>query len=1070
MTPRAVLLLVLTLAAATGRAQSVGYTATFAAPGDVAGFVNEAGECDAVDGYLRVTRAGGVNVSARPLRFLRDDWGVLFGTRPGTIRFEIKALSEHHVPEIHFWLSDGGSAFRYIASARQELGHAQTAADGWVRYSIPWCAAWTDAEAAARGWSNNGTQASWAKVIRNPVHSHLTVLGTEADGDQVIGLDNFQVEAGSALDDARLALLTSPHMPEPEPQRQPVADYRFTAGAGDVLRDHSGNDADGTIHGARWVRDGRGWALEFDGADDHVDFGTPASLNLRCALTVEAWVYAEPIYSVWLGFTVAGTDSYRIAQHVQYIEGWSVRPGIAFLPARTWIHVASAWDGRNLRLYVDGRLVAVTKAVGMLSRAGPFQIAPERPTRPGEPEAYKGRFKGKLAALRVYNRALTQAEVHADLLATRLTGVPGLAPVLRPGIGVIRVEVDAARTGTIPSSVPVELRAGANLIERATAGPFDDRGRSVIDLNVPALAAGRYTLHAGGGEKALDWPGSAVFPDGDGRLNNLVTELLRIDEADTVERTFRNPRTGFIFITNDSAQTVTLSSEATGSTALELTNDYGNTYETMRSLPAGDYLLTAAAANNLRVRSVAITFHDYAHTERTYIEPFGPYAGAFEDRHIFPHTNTLFVHEANIDKPFAAKWRSRGRRLLGGLTARLEPETGESGADAAYRKLATAAAFTRSGFDGVTLDEFANADDRCRSWAQGIERALAQPPFQDKTVLAYDYALVDLIGDAYGPEGRELFETLRRHDGGLLWEAYLDYQRTELDAWRHMADKLAGEVAVTESLCAGFTRGLIVVLYAYVTAGPPWLTMNLPNVDNRTYLDMQMQLIATHPAFRGIGGVGVYRSPYADEETARWTARLFRHYALEGNTTRLGRDPYELEHVRNPEFEQDGTGWDLSPAEEGSIRFETHLGLGYLQGRYGRMVQGETGLIARRSGRRPNTFSQQIRGLEPGRLYSFRMFSADCRDFTRMGPDAVNIQFENVALLPEQCFTAVCPGNAKQKKNAWINWHVRVFRAQAETARLTVSDWTAANQPAGPVGRDIKYNFIKVQPYWPVQP
>jgi hypothetical protein len=81
---------------------------------------------------------------------------------------------------------------------------------------------------------------------------------------------------------------------------------------------------------------------------------------------------------------------------------------------------------------------------------------------------------------------------------------------------------------------------------------------------------------------------------------------------------------------------------------------------------------------------------------------------------------------------------------------------------------------------------------------------------------------------------------------------------------------------------------LIVAPYAYVTAGPPWLTMTQPGYDTRTYLDMQVRTIATDPAFAGVRGLGVFRSTYADEETVRWTARLYRHYAIEGHTEPLG--------------------------------------------------------------------------------------------------------------------------------------------------------------------------------------
>ena len=41
---------------------------------------------------------------------------------------------------------------------------------------------------------------------------------------------------------------------------------------------------------------------------------------------------------------------------------------------------------------------------------------------------------------------------------------------------------------------------------------------------------------------------------------------------------------------------------------------------------------------------------------------------------------------------------------------------------------------------------------------------------------------------------------------------------------------------------------------------------------------------------------------------------------------------------------------------------------------------GDTFLWMKRSEKSPNTFSQEIKNLEPGRLYSLKMFSCDYQD------------------------------------------------------------------------------------------
>ena len=65
--------------------------------------------------------------------------------------------------------------------------------------------------------------------------------------------------------------------------------WLFDENSGDVAKDSSGNDNDGTINGATIVDGEFGTALEFDGVDDNVDCGNDASLDLTDAITVMAW-------------------------------------------------------------------------------------------------------------------------------------------------------------------------------------------------------------------------------------------------------------------------------------------------------------------------------------------------------------------------------------------------------------------------------------------------------------------------------------------------------------------------------------------------------------------------------------------------------------------------------------------------------------------------------------------------------------------------------------------------------------------------------------------------------------
>ena len=46
-----------------------------------------------------------------------------------------------------------------------------------------------------------------------------------------------------------------------------------------------------------------------------------------------------------------------------------------------------------------------------------------------------------------------------------------------------------------------------------------------------------------------------------------------------------------------------------------------------------------------------------------------------------------------------------------------------------------------------------------------------------------------------------------------------------------------------------------------------------------------------------------------------------------------------------------------------------------------------------------------------------------------------------------------------------MNYHWRRFRTRGAATELTVSDWIGETDPAGPIGQQLMYNFIEIQPY-----
>ncbi len=76
-----------------------------------------------------------------------------------------------------------------------------------------------------------------------------------------------------------------------------------------------------------------------------------------------------------------------------------------------WTHVAGTWDGSTMKLYQDGVLVASKAKDGILDTNGDALVAignlpPDTDNQP---------FDGKIDDMRIYNFALSQAEIE-DLI------------------------------------------------------------------------------------------------------------------------------------------------------------------------------------------------------------------------------------------------------------------------------------------------------------------------------------------------------------------------------------------------------------------------------------------------------------------------------------------------------------------------------------------------------------------------------------------------------------------------------------------------------------------------------
>ena len=199
-----------------------------------------------------------------------------------------------------------------------------------------------------------------------------------------------------------------------------AAAYGFDEASGASVADASPNGNTGTIAGATRTADGRfGGALSFDGVNDMVTVPDAASLDLTAGMTLEAWVYPTATGTAWrtvmlkerpggLAYGIYGNNDAGRPEAYAFTGTELGAPGTAGLPLNTWSHVAATFSASTLRLYVGGVQVA-TRAVGAALRTS------NNPLRIGGNSIWGEWFAGRIDEVRVYNRALSAAEIGADM-------------------------------------------------------------------------------------------------------------------------------------------------------------------------------------------------------------------------------------------------------------------------------------------------------------------------------------------------------------------------------------------------------------------------------------------------------------------------------------------------------------------------------------------------------------------------------------------------------------------------------------------------------------------------------
>jgi len=200
----------------------------------------------------------------------------------------------------------------------------------------------------------------------------------------------------------------------------PAAAYGFEAQSGTTVVDSSGNGNTGSMTNGSWVAGKYGQAVSFAGTG-FVSIPDAVSLKITGPGSIEAWVKPTTL-GIWQSMIAKGNQNSDAGQNYA-IEitpankavcvigngttgSSSVTSVTAF--AAQFTHVACTWDGTTMKLYVNGALDA----------SAPQTVLPAGNTSPLLFGKYGGNVdyaKGVIDEVRVYNTALTQAQVQSDL-------------------------------------------------------------------------------------------------------------------------------------------------------------------------------------------------------------------------------------------------------------------------------------------------------------------------------------------------------------------------------------------------------------------------------------------------------------------------------------------------------------------------------------------------------------------------------------------------------------------------------------------------------------------------------
>lgn len=263
--------------------------------------------------------------------------------------------------------------------------------------------------------------------------------------------DTFNLEARDTTDSIIDSLEIAKKLKVMEPQEKSIRSqeklvgyWPLDDGQGSTVADKSGNENNGAIQKADWIKNETGTVLDFNGIDSVVVIPHNDELHLEDELTIELWVCPKtPLEQNPFFFEKGGSNYMSGYQFISengklaFIARTEKFGGMAknfkwftlstdepVLTADTWSHIAVTYSLKNdkTRLYLNGKILKESAAGGKILYLEGYEKNKAGISGSGYVPTYPyGRLRGFIREVKVYRQALSAEDIKSQYEQTRDT-------------------------------------------------------------------------------------------------------------------------------------------------------------------------------------------------------------------------------------------------------------------------------------------------------------------------------------------------------------------------------------------------------------------------------------------------------------------------------------------------------------------------------------------------------------------------------------------------------------------------------------------------------------------------